>query len=931
MKRLLYIASILFLGAVACTKEAELLENDNQASENSGLVAVTMKLAVPVELTASTRSTDANKRAEDPKIESIRVAVFGTSGYPQAYALATPVSKTTESGKTVYVDSEDYAKTNYRGPADIYYFKVLLPVYEAEAHVHIIANGDSSIPFDSVADEHSIMGHMESTDDVGAYWARVVLPDGILTQLDENGILQTDDEGNYIPSDETAALFEDVVLVRNFAEVSLNVAADAGISAVSWTLVNTPVSGSIAPVSMTGTRPKPGTTQPVFYAEYVDDYKNYIFYKKNAKMVLTDGEPVYDAVQTDSLTNLLKTYDGYMVSTALNTLPEDVEDEDIEWTDASKPLYTYERVDPKRTNPTFILMRARYGSETDYTYYRVDLMDEDVGGYYPIYRNYKYEIDVPYVGNHGASTPAEAIIRNSGGNMSMSAETKTLTDVSDGKSRLFVEFVEKTYTTSGQKSFWVYYVPDVTDVDSEGNAIVNNESINVTIKEMGDNPALANSSISSREEDGLKFYTVTLNGQNDSLDLESVLQVKATNGLTGTNRSTLYRDITLKVMKKMDMALSLEPPKVVEGTNINTILHIALTDTLQESMFPLEFYIEDSNRTLNPTGKDGAGNTIAVPVKIGPSIYNTADQHSYYYIRTVNWDEYKPMRNAWVTAHNAGQSVVGIIDFTTQFKTVKAASATTVYVDNEYFNRDSVKFENERFGLSTQTTSVNYRAQSVQVLLTADNDINWIANVDNGASLPEDDQQGQGSKTLTVNIPENTTDQQRTFTVTVTQGTRAAGEEISIDIVQNRGPVTPQPLSFGPDDYFTSNGNLITSSVTTADGYLTVSENSLSRSRNTTYLTAPNNSSVSFNSVAGIKITKIVINYVSGYGFTSAERNANNQRDRVNVTTSIGNPSFSDDGTVVTWEGNAETVTFTHVVGNRKDSRRISSISVWYE
>ena len=119
MKRLLYIASILFFGAVACTKEPELLENNNTASENSGLVAVTMKLAVPTELTASTRATEANVRAENPKIESIRVAVFGTSGYPQAYALATPVSKTTQAGKTVYVDSEDYAKTNYRGPADI--------------------------------------------------------------------------------------------------------------------------------------------------------------------------------------------------------------------------------------------------------------------------------------------------------------------------------------------------------------------------------------------------------------------------------------------------------------------------------------------------------------------------------------------------------------------------------------------------------------------------------------------------------------------------------------------------------------------------------------------------------------------------------------------------------------------------------------------
>lgn len=912
MKRLLYIASILFFGAVACTREAELLENGNPASGNSGLVAVTMKLAVPVELTASTRATDANMRAEDPKIESIRVAVFGTSGYPQAYALATPVSKTTESGKTVYVDSEDYAKTNYRSAADIYYFKVLLPVYDGEAHVHIIANGDSSIPFDSVQDEHSIMGHMESTEDVGAYWARVILPDGILTQMDENGILQTDDEGNFIPSDETAALFEDVVLVRNFAEVSLKIAEGAGISDVSWALVNTPVSGSIAPISMTGTRPKPGTTQPVFYAEYVDDYKNYIYYKKNAKMVLTDGDPVYDPVKTDSLTNLVTTYNGYMASTALNMLPADVEDGDIEWTDADKPLYTYERVDPKLTNPTYILMRAKYGTESTYTYYRVDLMDEDVGGYYPIYRNYKYEIDIPFVGNHGASTPAEAIIRNSGGNMSMSAETKTLTDVSDGTSRLFVEFVEKTYTTSGQKSFWVYYVPDVTDVDGEGNAVVNNDNVNVTIKDMGDHPALANTTISSSESGGMKFYTVTVKGQNDSLDLESVLQVKATNGLSGADRSTLYRDITLRVMKKMDMALSLNPPKVVEGTGINTVLHIALKDTLQESMFPLEFYIEDSNRTLNPTGKDGAGKTIAVPVKIGPSLYNTSDQHSYYYIRTVNWDEYKPMRDAWVAAHNAGTSVDGIIDFTTQFKTVKAASATTVYVDNEYFNMDSVDLQNERFDLTVPTSSVNYKSQSVQVLLTAEDDIDWTASVTGGATLAEGDNSGSGSKTLTVNIPANNTAQQRTVTLTVTP---SVGEAVEADIVQMRNRVN-QPVSFVRNTFTLNNG---ADSEDSADGYLTVALTNFSRGNgnNANYLiTGYNNNSgtITFTPNYGVAIKSIVITY------------SNNYADNPNF--SSGSWNRPNNSNVGTWTGDSTApVTMT---SSRAD-RRITNIQVTYE
>ena len=915
MKRLLYIASILILGAVACTKEMELVENSNPASEDNGKVAVTMRLAVPVELTASTRATEDNKRAEAPKIESIRVAVFGTSGYPQAYALATPVNKTTQDGKTVYTDSDAYASTNYQGPADIYYFKVLLPVYDGEAHVHIIANGDKSIPFDSVADEHSIMGHMESTDDVGAYWAMVVLPDGILTQKDENGILQTDDEGNYIPSDETKALFEDLVLVRNFAEVSLNVATDANISDVSWTLVNTPVSGSIAPVSATGYRPKAGSTQPVFFAEYVDDYKNYIFYTKTAKMVLTDGEPVYDPVKTDSLTNIKTVYNGYMASTALNPLPAD---EEIVWTDADQPLYIYERTDPKLTNPTYIMMRAKYGTESTYSYYRVDVMEEEVGGYYPIYRNYKYRIDIPYVGNHGASTPSEAANRNSGGNMSMSAETKTLTDVSDGKSRLYVEFVEKTYTTSGQKTFWVYYVPDVTVVDSDGYGVVDNSSIVVTVKDMGDNPALANKTITSQEIGGRKIYTVTLNGQDDDVDLESVLQVKATNGKSGTDKSTLYRDVTMRVMKKMDMALSLNPPKVEEGKDLNTVLHIALKDTLQESMFPLEFYIEDSNRSLNPTGKNGAGEDIVVPVKIGPSIYDDTNANSYHFIRTVNWDEYEPMRDAWVAANKAGQSVEGIIDFTTEFKTVKSTSATTVYVDNEYFNMDSVDFENERFSLTALTSTVNYRAQAVEVLLTTNSEVAWTASVNGGATLNEGDESGSGSKRLTVNIPANSTTQQRIFTVTVSRG-EGPGDEISVDLTQRRTPVN-QPVGFAYNAFSLNNN---AASEDSEDGYLTVALANFRKGNNQAYLTTGLNNgaigSITFTPNYGLAIKSIVITYYySNYSGTNYVDN--------NPHFSSG--SYTVSGSTVTWTGNSTApVTMT----SSRNDRRITNIQVTYE
>ena len=246
MKKTLYILSALLLGLVSCDL-AEFEQIEPKEVEPTGLVAVTMKVQVPETLYATKALGDFSDK---PSIKDIRVAVFGTSGYAQAYALAEPVDAAGNALST-------YATTN----GDTYYFKVLLPVYEGEAHVHIIANGPESIKFVE-EDEESIMTKMATEEGIGAFWARIVMPDGILTQLDQNGIMQTDTEGNFIPSDETARLFQDLVLVRNFAEVLLINDAE-NLTDVSWTLVNVPTKGSVAPMAA---------------GSWVDDYKDYEYY-----------------------------------------------------------------------------------------------------------------------------------------------------------------------------------------------------------------------------------------------------------------------------------------------------------------------------------------------------------------------------------------------------------------------------------------------------------------------------------------------------------------------------------------------------------------------------------------------------------------------------------------------------------------------------
>ena len=995
MKKSIIILLALLLGLVSCTEP--LFNEQNPENTGSGKVAVTMELTIPsVQIQALTKAKDMSHK---PQIDYIRVAVFGTSGYPQAYSLAEPVGS--------YATENDDGTTN-----TTYKFNVLLPVYEGEAHVHIIANGDESISFDAQT-EASVMSSMYTENNVGAFWTRVILENGILPEAGDYGIYRTDDtpEHNFVPSEETKNAFKNLVLVRNFAEVSLFFETnDQGqsvvnnLSEVTWMLVNVPKRGSVIPMMEDNS----------YEWGFVWDYVDYDFDTTTGRMK-KEGK-FYDGFM----------YEGDSVDESYPSV-EEINNNGGLALSLSDKGYLYERVKPTgEEKATCILMRARFGSDNYFTYYRLDLTAEALGGYFPIYRNYSYQMRIHKVNNRGARTPGEAMNRDSGGNVSQSTEAKKLTDISDGTSRLYVEYVEKNFTEGGTARFWVYYKPDV---EHNPNTI-NNESITVKVTPGGN--ALVNGGteqnplyltpISGSSQTGKYYYEFELNDNSSSTeDLVSHLEVTATNGETGDDRSTLYRDITLRVLHTMQMTLQLRPSQL-SGDDKITLLDITLPDNLPSSMFPLEFHIEDVNHTLSPTQKDGSDGNITVPVKTGLSLAD-GTTNSFYYIRTVNESEYN-------TSHT----------ITTQFEAIKDPSATTIYVANEYFDTKSINLLNDGLyvnptnqtvasyvteseiqiesvdsesgwsvtpgngvtlevvsgtatlsdgvlsgtgngkfkmkyaanydtenyarwtatvsseGVEVQTITITqsplvfslssdteqpvvFTATTAIVKVNAPEGVSWRATVNNEASFANPDSPavpavvtGTGPARLTVNIPKNTTTSQRIFTVSaVTTDEQVDGSD-SIQIRQSRGPNT-NPATFNYNGFgitlTTHSGSAISN-----DSFVTVSlTNATRRDQNGwegysyqwawSYIRMSNSGtagSVTVTPGNGIKITKVVIYYASGY----VENNP---------SVTEGQPAPTVSGNTLTWDNLSATspITLTHSQGGDNTAAHITSIQVTYE
>lgn len=971
MKKTLYILSALLLGLVSCNK-TEFEPAAPEVYEETGLVAVTMQVQVPTVLNAYTKAL--GDRSDLPSIKDIKVAVFGTSGYPQTYTLAEPVDA---SGNLV----SGYAATNHKDGTntDIYYFKVLLPVYEGEAHVHIIANGDETIKFVEETEE-SIMTAMNTTDNVGAFWTRVVLPDGIIPRKDENGIMQTD-HGNFIPNDETAAYFKNLQLVRNFAEIKLINQTD-DLTDISWTLVNIPTKGSVAPMAA-------GT--------WVDDLWNYTYNPETGKM--ENGGKVYDGfLFGNSMDYTVPTAEAWPAA-ADATHPEfSFIDDEAEVKESVN--FMYERTIPPTSGTddekkkTCILMRAKYKGESNYSYYRIDLTNEDLGGGFPIYRNIRYTVRIHRVGNHGASSPADAMIRDSGGNVSQSTEAQSLTDISDGYSRLYVEYIEKNFTDGGKKTLWVKYVPDVT------TGTVDNSKVKVTIKDAGNALKTGTEIEKIGTIDGQDVYQFELNDQDEDEDLVSVLSVTADNGQTGDANSKLFREVTLRVMKKMEMGLELKP-KTLANLGEATVLYITLPEGLPSSMFPLIFYIEDVNHTLNPTQKDDAdGSDITIPVQTGKSLAD-GTTNSFYFIRTVNWSDYDP--------EQGGTNVVK-----TQFQTIQGASATSVYVANEYFKTQHTNLLNDgvyvnptsatvhfsvtsyevdvefgdsvtdktwtvtggmgvtfkdkdgntitggtgnstftmvfpvngttadvthtatvsangsnhpieivqkplEFSITPNTQTVAFNATTIPVTVHAEEGVTWTVSVNNGATLEGADEEtgtvtGEGTKTINVNFTANT-GVQRNFTVTAK--VESPEETVTATITQNRGPIGT--MTFDRNNLTGSNN---TFSATSTDGYVSITLGNTEREgygTNTYYILGHDEWEwEGWTRVHNVYQGNITITPAEGIKITSISVNYSNgygdEDTDYNPSVVVTPGAYSRSGNTGTWSGNPSTnpIVFTN-------------------
>lgn len=668
MKKLFYI--LLSIGLVlGCTRD-ELEERvDREESEPAGKVLVQFNVSLP-ELTPQTKALGDTPAGD---LDNIYLAIFGRSGYLKEY-VETSIIPASTNGKIGEGTNNRYTIT-----------AILTLSENSERHIHFIGNGPDHLDY---GQENEIIPSLLSPAGKGGYWQYMVLP-GIKGARDEedNFITVTGGDGNtyYKPHAETAARFKDVPLIRNFAKVVVEDLPGCNFTTSSFAVVNVPTQGTMAP----------------YYSEgFVKDYQ-----LKGYLDLQNAGYP--------GLLPLNTTFNENVPSASAFTNP----DGSTAVVAAGNSFFLYERPVPNdQQKPTTVIIYGHFtdpdssdGDESGDYYYKVDLMDDQ--GYYPIYRNFKYRIQIEKILRPGADSPEDALRSMGSGDISADVATQNLTEISDGTSEILVSYMSRTiirkypYTEGNvteQLTLLYKYIPDVkADSNNDGEADWNNNYLTdgtpttanpvlITLQDGLAEPIIDSFEVGDDDdENGFRKITITTTAPTDHLRTQ-YLRVSGTHTDSQGKKTTLFRNVTYSMISCQPLWVACVPKRVQRNQGESVEVDITIPKNLPSSMFPLVFYLESDKMSITP---DNSYSNNNLPVNSGSSITGSGES-TFHFVRTVSETEYNEL-----SAASATQNVT----IPCYFKTNMASSACTVYVKDEvgYFEANSDDFGN--YGMKTFT------------------------------------------------------------------------------------------------------------------------------------------------------------------------------------------------------------------------------------
>lgn len=529
-------------------------------------------------------------------------------------------------------------------------------------------NAETDLEF-SYGHENNIIGGLTVERNRGdVYWQRVELPEGIV--------------GN-----ETVEKYlTEVPLVRNFSKITVSVAEECKDFVLGgFYVLNVPNRGTVAPF-INGSFVK-------YYNENAQ-FNGGNFTSKDYAALNGSG---YHGTMPDNDVRIQTATDA----AALTSLSE------------TTPYYLYEStyVNGNKDKTVSVLLYGTYNNAN--YWYRVDLVKPNattgVIEYLDLLRNFAYNINITAV-TAGKTSAQDAITQPAGNNILSSLDIAHLTNVSDGKATLEVNYTDTVLITNDNVTIRYKFTDNghFTDELKQTHGITVDHYTNDDIRNKTDNGKCGyyvtyegninpdNSPISVAIAEGganedWRDVTIEVIGE-----IKARKEVSVTFFALSTTGTVLSRTVHYTLMPRQTMLV--ECPAQVDAEVGKAVgIDILIPDGLPEAMFPLDFAIEAQaygNKSylaqyITPS------NDATVSVKTGNSIVpGFTTKKSFQYVVSLTYEQYSQLDKdeRIVNGYNMNMRILS-----TNFKTNTAQSASTVYAYNRYFTQASDYFLNDYF------------------------------------------------------------------------------------------------------------------------------------------------------------------------------------------------------------------------------------------
>lgn len=701
---------LMALALFSCTREEEVPEQKPSASQVS---VEGQKLKVNFSITGPEYVSRTKVLDNGGDLQHLYLAVFGSSGYLKEYVEADIVRESTMERVVKKKVGAQEIEVTYSIP--VYEYTAELTISESPRRIHFLGNGPASLPFgyDTAVmplQMSQLIDPIAGDSKAKAYWQILDMPNGIRAMQNEDDyyidadgdVYGSDDFDGFVLSPEQAPLFSNIALIRNWAKIMLYAAEDSNFTPKSLAAINTPARGTVAPYS----------AQTGFIRNYeslgFDDLKT-MKYPANLPLS-TQFDASMPTVAEFQATSFVE---GGRVAGATTKQKIDTDTED-----PGSAIYLYERPAPsEKMPPTYVIIYGHYRNpdegpdpnrpgmmlhEGDY-FYKVDLMEtlqtalgDYESSYYPVYRNFKYQIQVRKILSMGQSTPEAAAASAGSADVSADITTGSLSDISDGVGRLHITpwmaqtFIDEHNADNPVRELHVFFsqntdgTPDFTDWSVQMQLLPPADGGPDIIYRVPDpdNPGQNLPYVGAPDENGWRPITFCTVAPGRTIRSQTIR-------ITGYHTlGRIYRDVVISVQPIQPMWVKCEEKKLNAVRGTPQAVTIGIPEGLTKSMFPLEFTIEAQDLTLSPDNSKPNNN---LPVVNGKSISTDeayAGKPSFQYIRTFTWEEY---RNAPMTTTLDERTWRTL---TCYFQTNCSMNATTVWVKNKYFDLSSDSFTN---------------------------------------------------------------------------------------------------------------------------------------------------------------------------------------------------------------------------------------------